>query len=327
MVKKKEKVEEKLEEVLGEDDPLGGLKDQTPEDVLPAQELKEQQPYDEIIEEDDEIKTVLEYRRLLKKQERGEELTPKEVAWKKQIEELQLKEMKAKEEQEEKAKEEQEKQEKIKADIMREYNETKKKNPHKILKTNESEAILTGSESIPKILSLVFKLKKARKKGGKVIVQVFRNRKVILKWTRNDVSFLEFWSKDEKGNALVEVTRFSEYKYTFEGTPIPVLFAVQGYAEGFDFFSQFRKDLTSEIVSRLVMRSYIAGYTKGAEIKQKETKKSALASLQPLMPIIIIAGFIFLGYLLYTMYGEMQDLIVAMEALKAQMNTAVQVLG
>ena len=311
-------------------DPVGGLKDNTPQDVLDASELESNNSYDDVIEEDPELKTILEYRRLLKKIKEGEELTPQEQAWKQDIERLHLEEQQAQETQEQQANQEKEKQLRLQEEVNRQYKETKEKNPGSILKAVETEAVLTGSESIPKILGLVFKLKKARKKGGKVIVQVFRNRKVVLKWTRNDVSFIEFWSKDEKGNDLIEVTRFSEHKYMFEGTPIPVLFAVQGYAEGFDFFSEFRKDLTSEIVSRLVMRSYIAGYTKGAEIRQKEKKPGMLDSLQPLMPIIIIGGFILIAYLLYTMYGEMQDMIAAMDALKVQLEAAksiAQVVG
>lgn len=326
----KEDLEDKeyLDEMYkGKYDPTGGLKDITPEDTLDAKELEEKTDYNSLVEDDEEIKAILEYRRLLQKEKDKIGLTPEEKTWKLQIEELHLKETQAKDEQEAQAKEEAEKQKLKEEEIRREYEQTKQETPEKIIQARESEVVLTGSESIPKILSLVFKLRKARKQGGKVLVQVFRNRKVVLKWTRNDINFVEFWTKDEKGNALVEVTRFSEYKYTFEGTPIPVLFAVQGYAEGFDFFSQFRKDLTSEIVSRLVMRSYIAGYTKGAEIKQKETKKGMLDSLQPLMPVIIIGGFLLIGYLMYTMYGEIQDMIVIMDALKTQLNITTQVIG
>ena len=307
-----------LDEEYNEEDysqEVDETQDVTPEDTMDAKELEEETKEDYTEQE----KIVNEYQRLRKKIADKEELTPEELAWKNEIEKLYMEEQSAEEKQEEQAATEKKRQEEIKAEVIREYNETKAKNPEKILKTTEQEAILTGSESLPKILSLVFKLKKARKKGGKILIQVFRNRKVILKWTRNDISFVEFWSKDENGNDLIEITRFSEYKYLFEGTPIPVLFAVQGYAEGFDFFSEFRKDLTSEVVSRLLMRSYIAGYVKGAEIKQDTKKKGMLEGLQPLMPVIIIGGFILLAYLIYMMYGEMQDMIEAMNALKTQL--------
>jgi hypothetical protein len=169
-------------------------------------------------------------------------------------------------------------------------------------------------------------MKRAKKKGGKVLVQVFRNRKVIFKWTLNEVSFIEFFTKDEKGNELMEITRFSEYPYSYEGSPVPVLFAVQGYAEGFDFFSEFRKDLSSEMVSRLVTRAWHAGYLKGAEVAQPKQKKGMLEGIMAFMPLLMVIGFVVMCWLLWQQYDSMKYMYNAMQVMQSQMNTLVPLI-
>jgi hypothetical protein len=285
------------------------------------------------LEQDEELKSILEYKRLELKKINGEELTPEELVWKTNLED-QIKKEKEAEKQKAYVEEEQKRQEKenkVKEKVMQEYKKTKQNNPDEIIQVRREDVSLTGGTSIPKLLSFIVKMKRAKKKGGKVLVQVFRDRKVSIKWTLNDVKFVEFLSTDENGNTLEEVTRFSEYNYNFEGTPIPVLFAVQGYAEGFDFFSEFRKDLTSEMVSRLVMRGFHAGYLKGIEHKSKKDKANPFASLEPWMPIIIIGGFFVMAYILYTMYGEFTQMVELMQQMQGQINAlkeaaAVQVI-
>lgn len=318
-------IEQDIEEEYGdmvEDTPdvAETLKLKHPKDVPKPQ--KEDKDYSAIIEDSPELKQYLEYTRIKKKFEAGQPLTQKEAQFKVELDKAVVREKEVEEIQERTAQEQQAKQKQIQEEIMREYQATKNKSPEKILKVSELEITLSGGESIPKLLSFVFAMKKARKKGGKVLVQVFRSRKVMVKWTNKDISFVEFYTTDEKGNELMEVTRFSEYPYSFEGTPIPVLFAVQGYAEGFDFFSEFRKDLSSEMVNRLITRSFHAGYMKGAEVSQPKKKNDFLASLLEFTPIICIAGFFVVGYLVYTMS---QDNKVMLESVLAMKNTlAVQ---
>jgi hypothetical protein len=272
--------------------------------------------YESILNENPDMKNYLEYMWLKQKAQSGEKLTPEETKLKKDYDLMVQREQETNRVAEEQAQEEAKKQAAKQREILLEYAETKEKNPEKIVKVRESEIVLSGGTSIPKLMKFIFTLNKAKKKGGKVLVQVFRSRKVLVKWTASDITFVEFYTTDEKGNELMEVTRFSEYPYSFEGTPIPVLFAVQGYSEGFDFFSEFRKDLSSEMVSRLITRAFHAGYLKGAEVAQPNKKNNFLESLQQLTPIILIGGFAIMGYLLYTMYQDNTAMLHAMDAMK-----------
>jgi hypothetical protein len=294
----------------------------TPEELQPTGGK-----YDALIEEDEDLKQWLEYKRLIEKTKKGEPLNAEEIKFKTTIEEIQAKEQEAVKEQELLLETQRIKQEKLKEEIQKEYEQTKENNPGKIIRAYEKEISLVGGDSLPKLLGFVFAMKTARKKGGRVLVQVFRNRKVLIKWTLNDVTFVEFFTKDEKGNELMEITRFSEYPYSFEGSPIPVLFAVQGYAEGFDFFSEFRKDLSSEMVSRLVTRAWHSGYLKGAEVSQPKPKNNPLAFLTEFMPLILVVGLLVLGWLMWQMYGSMSEMYTAVQSMQSQLNTLQAVQG
>ena len=250
-----------------------------------------------------EILAHIKYKALGKKQSKGEELTKEESVFMEEMNKLYTLEQQKLDAQKMIEAETQAKKE----EVMREYEEMKKVAPQKIDVVNDSQT-LRGGSSIPKLLKFAFQMKRAKKKGGKVIVKVTRDRKVIIEWTMKDLHFVEFYTKDEKGNVISEITRFNEYKYNYEGSPIPVLFAIQGYAEGFDFFDEFRKDITSEMVSRISSRSFHAGYLEGIDLREKQKPKGMLENLAPLMPIIMIIGFLIMGWLLYQMYGEIQDM-------------------
>lgn len=261
-----------------------------------------------------EIRQAIQYKVIGNKLKQGKVITEEEQQFMDDMNALIQQEKEVQEQAEQKEAEEQEKKE----EILKEYEETKKLAPHKIMEVKQKEVSLRGGESLPATLKFILALKKAKKKGGKLIVKVMRERKVSFEWTNKEVSFVVFWTKDERGNDMQEVTRFSEYKYNFEGTPVPVLFAIQGYAEGFDFFDEFRKDITSEMVARISSRSYHTGYLEGINLRDKQTKKGTLEGLAPLMPIILIVGLLVLGWIMYQMYGEMQLLREAVEAVKNQ---------
>jgi len=60
------------------------------------------------------------------------------------------------------------------------------------------------------------------------------------------------------------------------------------------------------MVSRISSRSFHAGYLEGIDLREKNKPKGLLDNLQPLMPIIMILGFLVMFWLLYQMYGEIQ---------------------
>ena len=273
-------------------------------------------------EGDQDLLYHVKYKALGKKQAEGKPLTKEESAFMQEMNRLYTLEQQKLEAQ----KMLEEENEKKKAEVMEEYQELKQTDPTKIDAVMEQKG-LRGGDSIPKLLKFAIQMKMAKKKGGKVLVKVTRDRRVIIEWTMKDLHFVEFYTKDEKGNLIPEVTRFNEYKYNYEGSPIPVLFAIQGYAEGYDFFDEFRKDITSEMVSRISSRSYHAGYLEGINLSEKKAPKGFLENLAPLMPIIMILGFLLMGWLLYMMYDEIQAMQMVVEQFRQTASQLPQVVS
>jgi len=261
--------------------------------------------------QDPNLQAYLKYQALGQKQKEGKELTQEETLFLSDMNKLYEMEAQQQALQEKKIKENKETKEKIR----KEYEKTKKNEPHKIDKVHKNLK-LTGAESLPRLLKFALLMKKAKNKGGKLVVKVTRDRKVMIEWTNKPLSFVEFWTTDEKGEEIPEITRFNEFKYNYEGTPIPVLFAIQGYAEGFDFFDEFRKDITSEMVSRIASRARHSGFLEGINQREKESKKGMFASLEPFMPLIILGGFVIMIVMMYMLYGEITKMVEEVETMK-----------
>jgi DNA polymerase III gamma/tau subunit len=141
---------------------------ETPDQVPKAEEPKEEK-YEEVLDDEPEIKNYLEYKRILNKEKIKEKLTIDEQVFKDDWENQLKKEKKMQDETEKIAREEMERQKKYQDEIKAEYLATKEKNPEKIVRVNEKEISLNGGESIPKLIGFIFTMKTARKKGGKVL--------------------------------------------------------------------------------------------------------------------------------------------------------------
>jgi hypothetical protein len=271
-------------------------------------------------ESSEEELAMIKYRAINLKHKEGKQITDEEKEFVKDMNALFAQEQEQQKELEEKIQKQKEQQEQL----MKDYNIAKKKEPEKIEKHVVSESF-KGGDSVPKLLKFAFMLKTAKKKGGKILVKVTRDRNVFLEWTLKEVNFVEFFTKDEKGDVIPEITRVNEFKYNYEGSPIPVLFAIQGYAETFDFFNEFRKDITSEMVSRIASRARHSGFLEGINQRDQNSKKNnLLATLTEFMPLILILGLLVMGWLMMQMYGEMTALHEAIEALKTSIPMVVQ---
>jgi hypothetical protein len=323
--------EAKINAINPEDDEVIGVVDETPPMVEEKNIETPKELIDSVkeskIEEMSEKQIEDKYLEIIGKIDRKEKLTLNETNFKNKVDEsIARAEAQMHIQNETKRLAEKEQELEKKEEFLKEYIKTKEENPDKIIQTKQKELTLTGGDSLPKLLHFVFMLRKAKKKGGKILVQVMRNKQVYLKWTKADLAYVEFITKDEHGNELLEVTRFNEYIYTYEGTPIPVLFAIQGIAEGYNFFGEFKKDITAEMVGRLTSRAYHAGYQKGAElVDPNKNKKNLLDTLMKFMPVILIVGLLALGYLMWQMVGQMNEMykvVTNPEAVQALQNAA-----
>lgn len=305
--------------------------DETPEEKQ-VKEKKKVNDYSQVIEEMPELKNDLDYILITKKVNDGKKLTDKEQEFKEQYELAIQKQKEVEENYNEKLLEEQKAlTEDQKQQIEQEYKQYKEKYPDKVVTVDAAkEVTLDGGANFLKVAMAWAKLIKSKKKGGKIFVKVTRGKKFALEYTTQDIRFVEFWYKNERGEMVKEITRVNQYNYTFNGTSIPVIFAIQGFAESYDFFGDFKKDLSSEFVTGLALDAYNAGLKDGLVLKDANAKKNPFASLEPWMPLIIIAGFLVMGYIMYTMYGEFtqlveltQQLTKDLAALKASSGTLV----
>jgi hypothetical protein len=115
----------------------------TPEEIEPKEGK-----YDSLIEEDENLKQWLEYKRINAKLKSGIKLSPEEIQLKNDIEEMQRKENEMELQQEALLKEQAEKQKRLDAEIKEQYAETKKNNPGKIIQVYEKEISCIFSQSV-----------------------------------------------------------------------------------------------------------------------------------------------------------------------------------
>jgi len=286
--------------------------------------LKKNKPkktdYSEVVETMPELKQDLDYVLILHKIKNNEKLSEKEINFKQVYEEAKRKEAEFEEASNKKALEEEERQKEMQEQINKEYNEYKELHPETIETFDSKSITMKGSDNFLKIALTFMALKKSHKKGGKIFIKVARQKKVTIEWTTKDIRFVEFWSTNERGDKVKEVSRVNQYEYTFEGTPIPVIFAIQGYAESWDFYSEFRKDLSAEIVSGIAMEAYNTGYKDGLVVSDKKKGNNWLGFLTEFMPLILIVGFIVMAWLLYQQYDSMKYMYNAIQVMQGQLN-------
>lgn len=300
------------------------------EEETEKENLKKNKPkktdYSEVVETMPELKQDLDYVLILHKEKKGEKLSDKEIEFKKVYEDAKRKEAEFEEATNQKLLEEVERQKELQEQINKEYEEFKQLHPETIETFDDKSITLKGSDNFLKIALTFMALKRSHSKGGKIFIKVARQKKVSIEWTTKDIRFVEFWSTNERGDKVKEVSRVNQYEYTFEGTPIPVIFAVQGYAESWDFYAEFRKDLSSEIVSGIAMEAYNTGYKDGLVVSDKKKGSGLLSALTEFMPLILIIGLVAILYLLNQNYESMKVVYNTMQVMQSQMNTLVPLI-
>lgn len=281
---------------------------------------KNKNEYKDVIEEMPELKQDLDYLLIIKKIKAGEKVSKKDLEFKEVYEEAKRKEQEFALESERKYQEEQERQKGMQEAINKEYEEMKANHPEKIEVTDTKNLSLRGSDNFLKVATTWMGLIKSKKKGGKLLIKVSKPKKVSIEWTNKDLKFVEFWSTNERGDKVKDITRINEFKYTFEGTSIPVLFAVQGVAESYDFYELIKKDLTSETVSGIAMEAYNSGYKDGLVLSDSRNKNDLLAFLTQWMPLILIVGLAVIAWMLWQNYDAMKATYSAVQAMQSQIN-------
>ena len=287
------------------------------EEEIEEQKKRQGTSYNEIIESMPELKEDLDYILIANKIKEGKNVSEKEKQFVRIYEEAKSKEVDFQESTYKKMEEEKGRQEQIQDKINQEYEEYKTKYPDKIEKVDAIKTLTpNNTNNFLKVGLAWAKLAKGKKKGGKIFVKVSRPKNVSFEWTNKDIRFVEFWSTNERGDKVKEITRVSQYNYTFNGTSIPVIFAIQGFAESWDFYSEFKKNLDSEFVSGLVMEAYNLGYKDGTLLLDKNKKPNTLQELMPILIVVILVIMGAVAYLCYAIYEDNTKILDALETIK-----------
>lgn len=316
-------IPDELEEEL--DDDLDFEEEQEKEAI--PKNKKKKEDYSEVVSAMPELKQDLDYLLIINKIKNNEKINDQEQEFKEVYEEAKRKEQEFADNTDLKLEEELERQKEMQEIINKEYEEYKIKHPETIETYDDKSLSLKGSDNFLKVALTFMMLKKSKKKGGKIFIKVARPKKVSIEWTTKDIRFVEFWSTNERGDKVKEVSRVNQYEYTFEGTSIPVIFAIQGFAEAWDFYSEFKKDLSSEVVSGIAMEAYNTGYKDGLVVSDKKESKGFLMFLEQWMPLILIIGLAVIGWLLWQNYESMKEVYMAIQIMQNQINTITPALN
>jgi len=320
------KIEEKTKQSVDEDDDEEYEYDVSEEEEKEAIKKPKKEDYNEVVEAMPELKQDLDYLLIVNKLKNGEKCSAKELEFKEVYEEAKRKEAEFSQAQELKQVEETERQKELQELVNKEYEQYKTLHPETIEVYDDKSLTLKGSDNFLKVAMTFMQLKKSKKKGGKIFIKVARPKKVSIEWTTQDIRFVEFWSTNERGDKVKEVSRVNQYEYTFEGTSIPVIFAIQGFAEAWDFYSEFKKDLSSEVVSGIAMEAYNTGYKDGLVVSDKKKGNGWLSALTEFMPIILVVGLAVIAWMLWQQYDSMKAMYSAVQVMQSQVNTLVPLL-
>jgi hypothetical protein len=158
-------------------------------------------------------------------------------------------------------------------------------------------------------------LRNAAKKGGSLLLKVYRDSAIEIIWSKTPVRFVEFVEPGEiSGETIKHISRVTKTKHRLKGSSIPIHIICEGVFENLNLYGDTETNLSSEYLNRMSISYFQAGLSKGLGLRT--SNDNFLASLQPLMPIILIVGLLVIGWISMQMYGEMTALRAAVEASK-----------
>lgn len=204
----------------------------------------------------------------------------------------------------------------IKQTIIKEYNETKKKNPELIIKNGlgpKQEGFVVGKNFL-KSMAFIVGTHWAIKYGYCKLVKVWKDKGVEEIYLKKMPKFVEFWSKNERGEDQVNICKVRIMNYRLQGTTIPVCYAVEGFIDAFDFFGNMRDEYTQELFQKAQLLGYWAGVLKGKETFPDQKEESFWSKYKLLL---ILGGIMLLliGLAYYAQFQQIQDMTTQIDTL------------
>ena len=146
------------------------------------------------------------------------------------------------------------------------------------------------------------KKKKAYRKGLNVIIKCNIGRGYEIITTKKPVRFVEFKSKNEKGEEVTNITRITKSRGHLNGSSIPVHFCVEGVANSFDPFENIETNMSAEYFNKLLQGEFQSGLATGLAIKPEGAGKFDMAKITPLLLLGVIAALGVIAYYQMQLY-------------------------
>ncbi|MEO5350121.1 MAG: hypothetical protein H7836_10800 [Magnetococcus sp. YQC-3] len=140
--------------------------------------------------------------------------------------------------------------------------------------------------------------KKARRKGGEIIIKGNIGKGYEIVWSKNPVRFVEFFSKNEQGELVRNVTRITKTKGHLKGSSIPVHLCLEGVANSIDPFEGIETNMSAEYYNKLLMGQWQSGYAAGVAIKQEGQGMDKFAKFMPILMLVVVGCLIILIYMM-----------------------------
>ena len=138
--------------------------------------------------------------------------------------------------------------------------------------------------------------KKAYKKGLNIIIKCNIGRGYEIITSKKPVRYVEFKSKNEKGEDVTNITRITKNKGHLNGSSIPVHFCIEGVANSFDPFENMETNMSAEYFNKLLQGEFQAGLATGLAIKPEGAGGLDMAKLTPLLLLGVIGALGVIAY-------------------------------
>lgn len=209
-------------------------------------------------------------------------------------------------------------QNQLKKNILKEYNETKKKNPELIARNGlgpKQEGFVVGKNFL-KSMSFIVGTHWAIRFGYVKLVKIWKDRSVQEIYLKQMPKFVEFWSRNERGEDQVNICKVRMMNYRLQGTTIPICYAVEGFIDAYDFFGDMRDEYTQELFQKANLLGYWAGVLKGKETFPDQ-KEESFWSKYKLLLILGVILVIIIGLAYYAQFNQIQEMTTQIETLTA----------
>jgi len=146
------------------------------------------------------------------------------------------------------------------------------------------------------------KKKKSYKKGLSVIIKCNIGRGYEIITSKKPVRYVEFKSKNEKGEEVTNITRITKSKGHLNGSSIPVHFCIEGVANSYDPFENIETNMSAEYFNKLLQGEFQAGLSVGLAIKPEGAGKFDMAKITPILLLGVVAGLGVIAYYQMQLY-------------------------